>query len=220
MTSLSTYLMAIIVPYVLRHYIWSFPRGFDWCYECSAWPTRLGPELSLVIVVICSVTLGSGIVFLAVARQHALNHEGLLVILRKKFRIILVFTGVAIGSTVGVYFFLGFSVIGEITAVVFDESYILQDARWHPEILEGAAVVDEATLNQVPKFKEVMDEAYKRKDARGPSSEYTSQISAFELDSITAIFGKDQFADHIPDYGRLEFTVEYKELYYNILIRR
>lgn len=215
----STFFILETLLSLYSYYTWTVPNGGDWCYGCPGLASRLGPELSMVILGMCSIGLGSGIIILFLVRQRQYTHEKYLLILRKKSPILILFAGVAIGATVGVYLYKGFSLYGEISASVYGERTIQLMSSSDPEILEGAAAIDEATLNQTPKLKQVMDEAYKRMDMKGISRTSSSKITLFEVNSISSISKKDSVASHIPG-EILSFNVKYDGLYYHILIQR
>ncbi len=133
----------------------------------------------------------------------------------------LAIASIAVAATIAVFVFQGFTIFGEVISSVYEDFYVQDLSENHPEILDAAITVDEATLNQAPKLKEIINEAYKRKDNNvgGAGRSYSTQISVFDYNSIKAISEKnDLSAERFKQDDGL--VVKYNGLYYGISIIR
>jgi hypothetical protein len=62
---LSAFFLVAILPYTIWYYSQdNDDYSFDWCYECSGLSFRFGPELSIVMSIVFSMTLAVGIIII------------------------------------------------------------------------------------------------------------------------------------------------------------
>jgi hypothetical protein len=101
----------------------------------------------------------------------------------------LAIASIAVAALIAVLVFQYFTIFGEVISSVYEDFYVQDLSENHLDILNAAITVDEETLNQAPKLKEIMNEAYKNKDNDYERS-YASQISIFDYNLIRTISEK------------------------------
>ncbi|WP_148681253.1 hypothetical protein [Candidatus Nitrososphaera gargensis] len=114
------------------------------------------------------------------------------------------------------FLFQRLTIYGDAVVSVYQDFYVQDLSENHSDILNGAITIDDATLSQAPKLRELMNGSLKIKDSPYGSS-VASQISIFDYNVIKTISENNPLgAERLRQSN--SHVVNYDGQYYGVII--